>query len=171
MAKKLDEKLNNLYEYFCEQGKRQVVSGSSITPMGYATIFTKDDFEVLPVPLSGMISSQEEISLMKEMGKLLKNNNSKVKMFMYMVRAKISKKDDIENTKDCLLVSAKDCYDSVRRNIYEIVPGEKKISLVELPDSNSNKKDTLLDNFWKEYRGVKKSRKRLDFKDEKEYTV
>lgn len=156
MAKKLDEKLDNLYEYFCEQGKRQVVSGVPLTPMGYATIFTKDDFEVLPVPLSGTMSPQEEISLMKEMGKLLKKNNSKVKMFMYMVRARISKKDDLENTKDCLLVSSKDCYDFVRRNIFEVIPGKKNISLVELPNSNSNKTDTLLDNFWKEYRSVKK---------------
>lgn len=159
MAKKIDEKLDNLYEYFCEQGKRQIVSGASLTPMGYATIFTKNDFEVLPVPLSGTISSQEEISLMKEMGKLLKKNNSKVKMFMYMVRARIAKKDDLENTKDCLLVSSKDCYDFVRRNIFEIIPGEKNISLIELPNSSSNKTDTLLDNFWKEYRSVKKTLK------------
>jgi hypothetical protein len=171
MAKKIDEKIDNLYDYISTQNKLQVERGQPVIPLCYAVAFKKNDFNLLPLPIEGYQAPGGRERLIEDMRSLIDGNGWKVKMFMYAAEANVRKKKE-EKEKHCLIISARDCYDKTRREILEIIKSEGKIKLVDVETRNGNKwkegekpgdKDTLLDTVWKGYRGLKKGKVTLDF--------
>lgn len=165
MAKKVTEKIKDLYEYISDQNKRQLLRGQAVTPLVYAVVFKKNDFNMLPFPIQGYETPGGREELLKKMTELLQKENWKVKMFMYASEALVKFKKKGVGEKNCLLISGRDCYDFVRREMLEIVKGDK-IELKNLPIYSCGDgweiaraekyEDELLSSIWEGYRKMKK---------------
>lgn len=181
MSKQITEKTKAIYKFITEKTKKEILDGKTIPPTCYAVSFDdKNEVSVLPIPLADLQSSDERRLLLGEMGKILKKENVKIKMFMSVMEAWMStidtKKEDLVYTrpsedpqkKEALICSGWDCFDNINYQLFEMKRvNNKVVSLDILPEMKDewrkmvkveNKfkvEDTLLNAIWKEYRDLK----------------
>ena len=180
MSKEITAKIRAVYDYLTEKGKGQIQKGESIDPVCYAISFDRNNsVEVLSIPLKDLQDNRERRFLLEEMAKILKKENIKIKMFMIVTEAwmsKIKKDENIDldsvkpaldpNKREVLILSGRDCYDFYKYQIFEIskdVLGKVTLTSLESTEELSEwkkkdgkvvAKDTLLDTVWEEYRRI-----------------
>jgi len=170
MNKSITQKNREIYDYMVEANKKIILSGKDIESVCYAIVFNKkDDFSIFPIPLSQAGNANERRALLSEVGKILKINKVKVKMFMLSTTARIFKKENEEDKKECILFSARDYLDNQRNSVYEIIKKENGVELKEMEDNPNldwktkgkigkdkpKFEDSLLNSVWSEYRKLK----------------
>lgn len=180
MSKIITEKTKAIYEFLVKKNKEVVERGKELPPTCYAISFdAKNEVAVLPIPLADLQTPDERRFLLSEMGRILKKEKVKIKMFMltteaWMSRAKADKKTPYlrpsldPNKMEVLIFSARDCFDNINYQMHEMKRDDKKkVTLKMLPESKEEWikqeagkermviQDTLLDAIWTEYRGVK----------------
>lgn len=176
MSKKITSLVREVYEYLLEKNKDLLIKEGSIAPTCYAISFDeKNNMSVMPIPLVNLNGPDERRALMVEMSKIFKKEKIKVKMFMLITDAWITKinranKDKVPPEKDPariegLICSASDCFNYARYQIFKITREENKSPVLaleagddgwfKLGTKEKSPRDTLLDSFWTEYRKVK----------------
>lgn len=182
MSKQVTEKIRAVYTFLTDKNKELVLSGGIAVPICYGISFDeKNEVSVLPIPLADLQSPEERRILMREMGKILKKEKVKIKMFMLTMEAwmsklpldkavspYISRPSEDPNRIEALVFSGRDCFENTNHQIYEIKRKEnKKTTLELLPKGSTDWKkmgikkndrqmrDTLLDEIWAEYRSIK----------------
>jgi len=170
MKKSIVQKNKEIYDYMVEANSKIILSGKQTESVCYAIVFNKkDDFSIFPIPLSQAGNANERRALLTEVGKILKLNKVRVKMFMLSTTAHIFKKDNEQEKKECLLFSARDYLDNQRNSVYEIVKKDNKVELREIEDNpnlgwnikgkskrgGQKFEDSLLNSIWGEYRRLK----------------
>ena len=182
MSKIITEKMRAVYDFLNEKNREYVKNNIAVPPTCYAlSVDNKNEISVLPIPLKDLQDSNDRIFLLKEMGKILKKEKVKIKMFIIVCEAWMSKVDRDKNPEllnvapsldpnrtEALIISARDCYDFTRYEAYEIKKNKEKIELEMVSDiikEGRNEwrreegkegklliQDNLLDAIWSEYR-------------------
>ncbi len=175
MSKIITEKTKAIYKFLSDKTQEQVKKGIAIDPICHAITFDeKGECSILPIPLKDLNTPDERRMLLAEFGKILNKEKVKVKMFMFITEAWMSKvsKDSKDpyirpsedpNKMEALIISGRDCYDNINYQIFEIKRSEdKKVTLEPSPETkdewvktNKMVNDTLLDIIWREYRSIK----------------
>lgn len=179
MSKKVTTIVREVYDFLLEKNKELLLKEGNTIPTCYAISFDdKNNMSVMPIPLSNLNTADERRALMVEMSKIFKKEKIRVKMFMLITEAWMSKIDKKNanktmppsqdpNRTEALICSASDCYENARHQIFQINRDEdKKITGIIEEDVEfkswykQTKKskfmtDTLLDSFWNEYRKAK----------------
>ncbi len=174
------EKVKAVYGFLTEKKIEQIKNGESIDAMCYAVSFDKkDELSILPIPLGSLQGIEERELLLREMGKILKKEKVKVKLFMIATEAWMSKivqkegeapirPSEDPNGIEVLILSGRDCYDNINYQMLKMKREKgKPIALEHMEESleawrKQEKKgdklvvvDHFLDSIWTEYRKSK----------------
>lgn len=164
MSKKIFQKAKEIYTFITEKNKEAVLRGENLLPICYAIIMEgRENISMLSIPLDKYPTTAEMLSVLSETGKILKERNARVKMFMYTTRANAAK-GSVEKTKDCIIFSARDCYNNSNYQILEVIKGDK-IKLKRIVGHSTKNweegkvkkavnEDTLLDSIWSAYKNA-----------------
>lgn len=163
MSKRISSKVKEIYDYITSKNKESVQKGNKLLPICYAVILDKNKtVSIMDIPLYNYVAGEVD-RILKETGKVLKQNKANVKMFMYTTQGNVTNNKTGESS-ECLIFSARDCYNNKYFQILEILRGEtidfkKKISHSPKDWKDGKKKndfkDTLLDIIWFEYKNVR----------------
>jgi len=165
MSKIISKKIKDIYDFITDKNKESVMNGNTLLPICYAIIVDEDrSVSILDIPLDKYVGEENLNKILKEMGKLLSKNKARVKMFMYTTQG-IVKNKKTGTEKNCLIFSARDCYNNSNYQILEIIKDPKVKFKRIVGHSNKNWKDgktdknkfkdTLLDTIWFEYKSNK----------------
>lgn len=164
MSQKIFNKINQIYTFITDKNKESVIKGDTILPICYGVIMDHDkDLSIIDIPLDKYSNQKDMEEILKSMGKVLKENNANVKMFMYTTQATISRVGDTKSF-DALIFSSRDCYGNTNQQVIEITKGmcivlktiEERLAKKWTDGKKKKAKvDTLLDSIWNGYNKAK----------------